>query len=267
MTPLLLLPLLPLAGWCVLRWFEDRLLYRRDSEFRAVPTDLGLEAEDVDFCAADGTALHGWWFPHANARGALVICHGNAGNISDRLWMAQGLADLPLHLFLFDYRGYGRSQGLPSEKGTRLDVLAAYEVARAKLDHSENPPILAYGRSLGGGVALQLAAERPLRGLILESTFTSIQEVGERFYPQLLPRLTCKNRYRSDLRIREVQAPILIAHGPDDETIPYDMGETLHRLAPNPFGFCRLNGCHNESGWQSTPAYGEAFRRLVDAVV
>ena len=266
MTPLLFI-LLPAAAWLLIRWTEDRLLYRRSSEFNALPTDVGLEAEDVDFCAADGTALHGWWFPHANARGTLVICHGNAGNISDRLWMARDLADVPLNLFLFDYRGYGRSKGLPSEKGTEQDVLAAYEVAHARLGHVENPPILVYGRSLGGGIALQLATACPVRAVVLESTFTSIVEIGERFYPHLLPKLTCRNRYRSDLRIQEVEVPILIAHGPDDETIPYDMGEKLYSLAPNPFGFCKLNGCHNESGWQTAPEFGAEFRRLIDAVV
>lgn len=258
----------PVLLWVGVQSYGHRLIFRRSRTFRAEKESARREAEDVEFCAEDGTALHGWWFPKADARGVLLVCHGNAGNVSDRIWIADDLQDLPLHIFLFDYRGYGKSAGFPSEKGTEKDVMAAWECARHKLDADENdPPIVVYGRSLGGAVALQLASRLPLRGVILESTFTSILDVGLRFYPWLWPRLTCRHPYRSDLRIASVRAPLIMAHSPDDETIPFDMGEALYRRAPNPRGFFRLQGGHAEAGWQTTPAYAQAIREFVGEVM
>lgn len=248
-------------------WVEHRLLYRRRRELHTLPADVGLEAEDVDFCATDGCLLHGWWFEHADARGVMVICHGNAGNISDRLWMAQSLAELPVHLLIFDYRGFGRSRGIPRESGTERDVRAAVELARQKWKGEGEAPIVLLGRSLGGAVALQAADEPGVRALILESTFTSVLELGERFYPWLLPRISCLNRYRSDVRIRNAEVPVLLAHSPEDEVVPYDMGETLYSLAPHPWRFVRMNGLHDEAGWLSCPAYAAAIRELVTGIL
>ncbi|MDF3128395.1 alpha/beta hydrolase [Kiritimatiellaeota bacterium B1221] len=250
--------------WCGLQAYGNRLIFRRSRTFRAKKEDTALTVEDLEFCAEDGTALHGWWFPKAEARGALLVCHGNAGNVSDRLWIPEDLQDVPLHIFLFDYRGYGKSGGLPSEKGTGWDVRAAYEVVREKVKGDlENPPIFIYGRSLGGAVALQAAESLPIRGLILESTMTSILDVGRRCYPWLLPRLTCRHPFRSDLRIAAVKAPVLMAHSPEDEIIPFDMGEALYRRVPNPGGFYRLTGSHAEAGWQTSPEYADAFRAFI----
>jgi pimeloyl-ACP methyl ester carboxylesterase len=249
-------------------WKEHRLLYRRSTTFRAHPEEEGLKAEDVSFCTEDGANLHGWWFPHPEAKGVLLICHGNAGNISDRLWMPKDLADIPVHIFLFDYRGFGKSRGLPREKATERDVRAAYQVCVQKWGGSdENPPIVLYGRSLGGAVALQAVQTCPVRALILESTFTSVLEMGRRFYPWLLPNWFCMNRYRSDLRIVHATMPTLIAHSPDDEVVPFDMGETLYNLAPNPRGFIRLAGLHDDAGWQTCYEYASAFRHLIEEVI
>lgn len=253
-----------LLCWLLLQTYGNHLIFRRSRSFRAEKEEAGRVVEEVEFCAEDGTGLNGWWFPHQEARGVLVVCHGNAGNISDRLWIAQDLQDVPLHLFLFDYRGYGKSGGYPGEKGTGRDVAAAWEFARKKISSEErSPPIFLYGRSLGGAVALQAAEKLPVRGVILESTFTSILDVGLRFYPWLLPRLTCRHPYRSDLRIAAVRAPVLMAHSPEDETIPFDMGEALYRKVPNPAGFYRLSGSHVDAGWQTSPEYAEALRRFL----
>jgi len=242
---------------------EHRLLYRRATLLHTLPEDVGLEAEELEFCASDGCSLHGWWFAHPAARGVLVICHGNAGNISDRLWMAQSLADLPMHLMLFDYRGFGKSRGIPREAGTERDVRAALELARQKWKGPGTAPIVLLGRSLGGAVALQAVDEPGILALILESTFTSVVEMGERFYPWLLPRLFCLNRYPSDQRIQKAQVPVLVVHSPENEVIPYDMGERLFALAPRPWRFIRLAGLHDEAGWVSCPAYADAIRELV----
>ncbi len=249
-------------------WKEVRLLYPRRRAFFAEPADEGMEYEDVTFCAEDGASLHGWWFPHPEAKGVLLVCHGNAGNVSDRLWIPRDLADVPLHKFVFDYRGFGRSRGFPSERGTERDARAALEVVRQRWKtYGEAPPVILYGRSLGGGVALQIADDPCIRGLVLENTFTSVLEIGERQYPWLFPRLFCVNPYRSDLRIEKVRAPVLVVHSPDDEVIPYDMGETLFRIAPNPWKFIRLQGLHDEAGWQTSGEYAREFRRFVAEVL
>lgn len=266
----ILLWVLGAAGlfWLTVQAYGHRLIFRRSRSFRAEKEDAGMSVEEVSFCAEDGTALHGWWFPHTDARGVLVVCHGNAGNVSDRLWMAQDLADLPLHLLIFDYRGYGKSEGIPSEKGTGQDVAAAWEFARQRMGaDAADPPIVLYGRSLGGAVALQAACRLPVRGVILESTFTSILDIGRRFYPWLLPRLTCRHPYRSDLRMAAVRAPVLMAHSPEDETIPYDLGQALYRRAPHPYGFYDLTGPHAEAGWQTAPDYAQALRGFIDGLV
>lgn len=258
------LALLLLRG--ITAWVEHRLLYKRRRVLHTRPEDVGLEAEDLRFCAEDGCNLHGWWFEHPEARGVMVICHGNAGNLADRLWMAQTLQDLPLHLFIFDYRGFGESEGIPREAGTGRDVRAALEVSRQRWQArtgSELPGILLYGRSLGGAIALQAATDASVRALILESTFTSISEMGDRFYPWLLPRLLCMNPYRSDQRLGGVQVPVLVAHSPMDEVIPYDMGERLYSLAPKPWRFLPLQGSHDEAGWVTSPEYAAAIHRLV----
>jgi len=255
------------AGWLGLRLTADRLIFPRSHSFRAEKEASGRDAEDVWFCAEDGAELHGWWFPHSEAKGGVLVCHGNAGNVSDRVWIPRDLSDVPLHVFVFDYRGYGQSRGRPSERGTEMDVSAAWETARMRVGGGEDPPIVLYGRSLGGAVALQAAAKLPVRGVVLESTFTSILELALLRYWWLLPRVACRHPYRSDLRISRVRAPVLAAHSPEDEVVPYEMGKRLFRRAPNPWGFEGLSGTHVEAGWQTSPAYAEAFRAFVNEVV
>ena len=267
MTPLVIPVVAAAIGWWGIQAIGQRLIFPRSKTFRAGPEDTGLDLEEVEFCAGDGTALHGWWFPKPEARGVLLVCHGNAGNVSDRLWIAEDLRDVPVEVFVFDYRGYGKSAGFPSEKGTGRDVMAAYEVVRSRLGGGENPPVVVYGRSLGGAVALQLACQVPLRGVILESTFSSVVDVGNRFYPYLMPRWTCRHPYRSDLRIREVHTPILASHSPEDEVIPFELGKKLYDRAPNLWRFCALRGGHVEAGWQTSAEYAESVRAFLDEVL
>lgn len=250
----------------LIRRIESRLLYPSRRNVPEVPETFGLQPEEIEFYTEDGVSLHGLWFASTEPPVAsIILCHGNAGDLSSRYWMPHDLGDLPVNFFLFDYRGYGKSRGTPSERGTERDVIAAYEFVRIK---QERPlPICAYGRSLGGAIALQLACQRELAGLILESTFTSILAMGQRFHPHLAPRLFCKNRYLSRDRLQNVRIPVLIAHSPDDETVPYDMGTTLADEAPLLWKFCRLSGNHEEAGWQTSPEYARAVRDYIHEVV
>ncbi len=169
-----------LYAW--MRYFEWRNVYFPTREFAAKPDQLGMEFEDVDFMSEDARLLHGWWIPCANARGTVIHCHGNAGNIGDRVELAADLHRLRLNVFLFDYRGYGLSRGLPTETGTYADARAAYEVVRARYNDSERPPIIVHGQSLGGAVAIQLALDKSVRGLVVESSFTSVSDMARRLY-------------------------------------------------------------------------------------
>ena len=267
MNPFLWIWLLIGVVWLGTQLFAHRSVYPKSRTFRAGPEDTDLEIEDIDFCAEDGTALHGWWFPKPDARGVFLVCHGNAGNVSDRIWIPEDLRDVPLEIFVFDYRGYGKSQGFPTERGTGQDVLAAYEVVRSRLGVEEDVPVIVYGRSLGGAVALQLASQMPVKGVILESTFSSIVEVGHRIYPWLFPQWTCPHRYVSEDRIPLVEAPVLAAHSQDDETVPYDLGRKLYGKAPHLWRFCELEGNHVEAGWQTSASYARAVREFIDELL
>ena len=255
------------AVWAYLRFFEWRNLYYPAHEIDATPSVFGLQYEDVNFISEDGRMLHGWWIPHPQARGTVLHCHGNAGNIGDRAWMAADLYRLKVNVFLFDYRGYGESRGLPTEQGTYRDARAAYEVVRAKYRDEESPPVVLHGQSLGGAVAIQLALDKPVRGLIVESSFSSVVDMGEKLYPLLPIKWFCRFRYDSVSKVPGLNIPKLFAHSPQDDLIPYDLGEKLYRAAAEPKDFVVLQGSHNDAGWTLTPAYWRAVETFLDRVL
>ena len=250
--------------WGALRLFEWRSLYYPGALTPPVPSDYGLAFEEVQFMTEDGKLLHGWWMPNDRARGTVIYCHGNAGSIGERASLCADLHKLDVNVFVFDYRGYGLSKGIPTEQGTYRDARAAFEVVRAKHDDAENPPVVVYGVSLGGAVAVQLALDRPVRGVVLEGTFTSVADIGERLYPWLPVRLLGKFKYDSIAKIGRLAIPKLIAHSKDDELIPYEHGQRLFRDAAHPKDFVILQGPHGESGWLEKPAYLENIRHLLD---
>ncbi len=155
----------------ILRWFEHSQVYHPDRVLVATGAELGRPFEDTVFKASDGVALNGWFFPASTnsprAHLAVLICHGNAGNISHRLDTCAALLATGVNVFVFDYRGYGRSQGRPSEEGTYCDAQAAYQWLRQKGFAGTN--IIAFGESLGGGVAAELAVREPVGGLVLKA--------------------------------------------------------------------------------------------------
>jgi len=242
--------LLTLAGavWGYLRYFEWRNIYAPSSDIETEPGQLGLSFEDVVFISEDGRLLHGWWIPHEQARGTIIHCHGNAGNIGDRAWLGADLHRLGVNVFLFDYRGYGRSKGLPTEEGTYRDARAAYEVVRARYDDAENPPVIVHGQSLGGAIAIQLALDKPVRGVIAESSFSSTVDMGRHLYPGLPIELFCRFRYDSVSKVGRLAMPKLFASSPQDDVVPYVLGRKLYDAAAGPKQFVELRGGHNEAG-------------------
>ncbi|MFW6162063.1 MAG: alpha/beta hydrolase [Planctomycetota bacterium] len=242
--------------------FQARLVYMPKQEIEATPADIDLPYEDVSFQARDGTRLTGWLVPADPARGTVLFCHGNAGNVSHRLDTLRILHHLRVNTLIFDYRGYGESEGTPSEEGTYRDAEAAWQwlVGDRGIDRAR---IVVFGRSLGGGVASWLAVEQEPPGLILESTFTSLPDVGARVYPFLPVRLLARIHYPTVERLPLVACPILVAHSPDDELIPYAHGRRLYEVASEPKHFLELDGDHNDGYLLTGQPYLDGLDRFL----
>jgi fermentation-respiration switch protein FrsA (DUF1100 family) len=264
-------PLLLLTGLFfpspVAAMLEHHFLFFPDQNLHTTPAADGLSYEEIDFPAADGTPLHGWYLPGPEGRPLVLFCHGNAGNIADRVEILRFLHDLGLAVFIFDYRGYGRSQGQASEAGT-------YDDGRGALDwlagRGWRPDRMIYfGRSLGAAIALQLALERPPAGLVLESPFTSVAAMGRHHYP-LLSRLLgwlLTASYDSLARIADLRTQLLIVHGRADRVVPVAMGEELYRRAPEPKRLLLLPGIdHNDLFFFGPPEYRAAWQTLAAEV-
>ncbi|PLX63463.1 alpha/beta hydrolase [Sedimenticola selenatireducens] len=213
-------------------------------ELTASPRDIGLIHEDVRLLTDDGVDLHGWYIPTERARGTLLFFHGNAGIISHRLESLQIFHQLGLNVLIFDYRGYGQSQGQPGERGTQLDALAAWHHL---VDiRGESPDrIVLFGRSLGGALAAWLAARVQPGALILESAFISVPELAAELYWWLPARLLSRLQYNTRNYLAEVHCPVQVIHSREDEIIPYRHGQSLYEAAHPPRTFLELRGDHN----------------------
>jgi uncharacterized protein len=246
--------LMALLGACLLlfimfRWFEHSQVYYPDRVLTATGAELGRPFEDVVFKASDGVELNGWFYPASTnsprAALAVLLCHGNAGNIGHRLDTCRALLSTGVGVFLFDYRGYGRSQGSPGEAGTYLDAQAAYGWLRQRGFSGTN--IIAFGESLGGGVAAELAVREPLGGVVLQSTFTSIPDIGAELFPWLPVRWLGTIRYDTKAKLPRLKIPVLVMHSRMDEIIPFSHGQRNFAAANEPKLFCELSGFHNVS--------------------
>ena len=203
--------------------------------------------EDANFQAADGTQLHGWYVPHQNPRAHALLLHGNGGNITPLadtmriLNRRHGLA-----LLVFDYRGYGKSEGKPTEKGILLDARAARDWLAAKEGIQQSDVVL-LGQSLGGAVAVDLASTDGARGLVLASTFTSLPDAARWHMPWLPAKLLMTIRLNSLEKIGEYHGPLLLSHGDADEMVPYEHGLELFSAAPGPKRMITVpGGKHND---------------------
>ncbi|HEV3237013.1 MAG TPA: alpha/beta hydrolase [Gemmataceae bacterium] len=216
----------------------------------------GLTYENAWFDAEDGTRLHGWYCPCAKARAVLLYAHGNAGNLSYLTpLLIYFQKELQVSVLVFDYRGYGRSEGVPSVEGVLQDARAARSHL-AQLAEVETSQIVLMGRSLGGAVVAQLAGETKPRGLILESTFSSFRDVAEHHYPRLA-WLVPESKLNSLAALSRYDGPLLQSHGDADRTVPYDLGLRLFDKVKGPKHFVRISG-----GDHNDPQSAEYFRSL-----
>jgi len=253
----------------MLRWFEHSQVYHPTRALETTGRELGRPFEEVPFRAGDGVRLHGWFFPadsaSPRARWAVLVCHGNGGNISHRLDLCAALLRTGAAVFLFDYRGYGRSEGRPGEEGTYRDAQAACAWLRQKGFPGEC--ILAFGESLGGGVASELALREPLGGLILQGTFTSIADIGVELFPWLPVRWFNTILYDTRAKLPRIRVPVLIMHSRQDSLARFGHAEANFAAANEPKLLWELTGDHNEAveDAQRFLAGLEQFFRLIPA--
>mgnify|MGYP000089750498 CR=1 FL=1 len=265
MTDLLLaslrIALLVYAGLCAYVFVrQSSYVYYPTREVACTPAVYHLDYERVVLPTRDKEALVAWYVPAAD-HGAktLLFCHGNAGNIGDRVDAVKSFHDLGFNVFVFDYRGFGESTGRPTERGTYLDALAAWEYLTA--ERGERPEnIIVLGRSLGGAVAAWLAERVRPGALILEGAFTSAPDMAARMFPYLPARWLCRYRYNTLARLPKIQCPILVIHSRFDEIVPYEHGRRLFAAAGEPKRFLELQGDHNATESELTLEYQQALR-------
>jgi uncharacterized protein len=249
------------AGFYV---FQGRLLYYPESKVEGHPAQYGLDYEDVYFQAADGTRLHGWFVPTGSDAPVILFCHGNAGNIGDRINTIRLYHSLGYQGFYFDYRGYGKSEGYPDEQGTYQDVEGAWAYLEEKGISATR--IIAVGRSLGGGLASWIAREKQPAGLVLESTFTSVIDLGSEIYPFLPVRFLGRYRYPVIDYIKDRNCPLLIMHSRRDETVPFKHSQSLLKAGGEGTRFQELKGGHTDNFLVSREDYLRTMSQFVDDV-
>ena len=220
-------------------------LFFPEKNFLELPQDYGLSHEEVIFQTVDHVRLHGWFFAVPESEAVLLFFHGNAGNISGRLFKARGWVERGVSVFLVDYRGYGRSEG-KIEKGS--DLLQDTEGALHWLEEKKKTPsekIIVYGESIGSYPAIELARRKKFAGLVLEAPFTTLSDLARIHYPWVPEMLLKDFPMKNQEVIPEVKAPVFVIHGDRDEICPNEQGERLYELAPSPKELYMVQGGHH----------------------
>jgi fermentation-respiration switch protein FrsA (DUF1100 family) len=241
---------------------QGEMLYFPAREIEATPYNIGLDYQDLTLRTKDGVDISAWYIPAEDARGFLLFCHGNAGNISHRLDSIRIFHSLGLSVLIFDYRGYGKSRGSPDEEGTYRDAEAAWDYLVNVL-HVRPEKIVLFGRSLGGAVAAELALRNHAGALIMESGFTSVPDLGKKFFPHLPVRLISRYHYESINKVERIKLPKLFIHSPEDEIVPYEQGARLFERAREPKELLKIVGGHNEGFLLSGKVYVDGLDAFI----
>jgi fermentation-respiration switch protein FrsA (DUF1100 family) len=249
----------------MLRWFEYRQVYHPTREWVVPGAPLSAAREEVQLTTTDGVRLDAWFFPakadSPRARLVVLVCHGNGGNMSHRFTLFGMLLRLGVNVMSFDYRGYGRSEGRPSEEGTYRDAQAAYRHLCQRGFAPGN--IIAFGVSLGGAIACELALRETVGGLVLQSTFTSIPAMGVERFPWLPVRRFSTIHYDTLSKLPRLKVPFLITHSRADSVVPFHHAEENFAAAPEPKILCEPGGDHDESLLPHADEYLEAWERFL----
>jgi fermentation-respiration switch protein FrsA (DUF1100 family) len=254
-----------LAIYIMLRWFEHKQIYYPSRRMDTAPGQLGRPFEDVFIPVEHGERINAWYFPAQSSSSPVVLlCHGNAGNIGHRLDLGAMLLEAGAGVLLVDYRGYGRSDGRPGEENTYRDAQAAYHWLMEKGIAGTN--IIGYGESLGGGIVSELAMREPLGGLILQSTFSSMTDLGAEIFPWLPVRLISTIKYNTRAKLPKIHVPVLILHSPKDDLIPFHHAKDNFAAANEPKFLREISGGHNDALWSSRPAMEAAIKEFLQIV-
>ncbi len=261
--------LVPLLGGLVIALmlyrFEHSQIYHPTRDVESTPDDVGRPAEEVWLKAPDGPRLHAWFFAadkaSPRARYVMLFCHGNGGNLTSRPGYYRAILETGVSLLAFDYRGYGLSDGEPGEAGTYTDARAAYQWLCARGFAPEH--ILVWGESLGGGIASHLAATERVGGLVLQSSFTSIPDIGAELFPWLPVKLLSRIRYNTHSRLPAITCAVVILHSRADTIIRFRHAERNFAAAREPKALIELDGDHNDALLANRAAYVAGAERLV----
>lgn len=256
----------------LIRLFEERLVFFPDryATNEWDPGRMGVEVEDVFFTTSDGVRLHAWWAPRPAEQApatALTILyfHGNAGNLTNRIENIAFLQQLPANVLAVDYRGYGKSEGRPTEAGVYLDAQAAYDY----LFHERGvvpDHLVVLGQSLGVAVAVDLASKRPLAGLILEGGFPSAGQVVQQTMGLPGLRFVIRSKFDSAAKLKEITVPVLVAHCTRDPVLPYALGEELYAAANQPKTFVSYDSDYHEPlFFADPPDYAARLRAFLES--
>jgi len=253
----------------MLRAFEHSQVYHPTRESEYAVTDVHPRGEDFFLTASDGVRLHAWFLPGEEGSPrrdfVFLFCHGNGGNLTSRPNYYRAILSTGASLLAFDYRGYGRSDGAPDEQGTYLDAFAAWQW----LVDRGTPPgrIIVWGESLGGGIASKVAHDREAGALVLQSTFTSVPDIGAELFPFLPVRMLATIEYNTLQRLPEIHCPVVVMHSRADEIIPYEHGRRNYEAANQPKVFIELEGGHNDAIFADQTKYiagAEAALKFVE---
>jgi fermentation-respiration switch protein FrsA (DUF1100 family) len=241
-----------LCIFLLVRFLERRSVFFPGKRIKYTPDEIGLDYEDLYVRTSDGIEVNAWFVKNPLAvtsktkLATIIFAHGNAGTMGERLIKIKFLHDFGVHVLAFDYRGYARSSGTPSERGVYLDAKAVFDYLSKRQD-VDPAKIIAYGSSLGGAVMIDLAVKRDVAALIVESSFTSAAAIAKRLYP-FLPAFMMSIKFDSVSKIKKVKVSKLILHSPRDRVIPYEMGKELFQQAKEPKSFVEFDGGHDEGG-------------------
>jgi uncharacterized protein len=259
-----------LGGYCTicfLTWlFQEKLIFFPFREYDADPSFLGIGFEEVSLSIPGGDTVYGWYCrTTTEPRAVILFLNGNAGNLSHRLERLPMARTVNADIFLVDYPGYGRSTGQPSEKSLYATAEAAYQylVSQRKV-HAMR--IILFGESIGSAVALHLATQQLVGGVVVESGFTSLAKVGSSHYGWLPVKYLLKYKFSAREYIKSIRCPVLVAHSPQDEVTPFQMGEELFELAKEPKRFVPLSGGHNDRDFLRDSTWLESIIWLCDEV-
>jgi len=258
--------LLTLAGGYILfsviiYIFQDRLVYFPIKDIVVNPHNIGLEYESIFIEVDDGVKIHAWYIPKKGAKTTLFFLHGNAGNISHRLDSIKLFNSLGMNVFIFDYRGYGNSDGSANEQNTYDDARSAWEYL-LKSKGLKPEELVIFGRSLGGTIAANLGSRVKPKAMILESTFSTVDKLASDIFPYV-PKYLIRFKYETTKHLKDIKYPILIVHSVDDNIIPYRFGEEVFKNANEPKTFVQISGGHNHGFLQSKDIYLPALKKFL----